>query len=33
MAGHETFDYECGTSFETEEELKGHARNAPDADA
>lgn len=32
MTGHETFDCDCGASFETEEELKEHARDAHDAD-
>lgn len=32
MAESETFDCDCGATFESEEELKAHAREAHDAD-
>lgn len=32
MADPETFDCDCGASFDAEEELKEHAREAHDAD-
>ena len=32
MADTESYDCDCGASFETEEELKEHARDIHDAD-
>lgn len=32
MAEDETYDCDCGATFETEAELKEHAREAHDAD-